>query len=156
MSVTHEANAVHIHENNAIDFVEVINRAYEIGDMINASYELQQYINCKQEMENDKEAQRLIQQFHRVKDKFHECERFGHYHPDYHKALEEVQRFQEVLEQNETIRRFKQAEHAVDTLLYEVSKTIAYAVSEDIKVPSNQVVETVGCSAGGRCSGNCG
>ena len=52
--------------------------------------------------------------------------------------------------------KFKEAEEKLDELLHDVSKTIAHAVSESIKVPSNKILpDTGGCSSGGSCSGKC-
>ena len=59
----------------------------------------------------------------------------------------------------ESIRRYKEAEDAVDTLLYDVSVMIAGSVSPSIKVPSNNPMPTGGCGGGGSCScgsGGCG
>lgn len=143
-------------ETRTLDTVAILQIACEIGDMINASREVHEYLRWKHEIEQDERIQRLIEQFDKAKQKFKECERFGHYHPDYHRALEETRRFERQLEQFEAVRKFKQAEDALDDLLYTVSLTIARAVSDDIKVPSNDPLPTVGCGSGGRCSGNCG
>ena len=77
-------------ETRTLDTVAILQKACEIGDMINASRELHEYLRWKEEVENDDEIQRLIKQFDRAKQKFKECERFGHFHPDYHRALEET------------------------------------------------------------------
>ncbi|WJH33204.1 YlbF family regulator [Paenibacillus aurantius] len=144
-----------IKEAAALDMSSVLLQAYELGDLINSSAEMADYLYWKERVQKDEEAQKLIAGFARLKEKFEECERFGHFHPDYHKALEEVQRWQEKMEECEALRRYQQAEGAVDNLLFTISKTIAHAVSDTIKVPSNNPgVESGGCSSGG-CSGNC-
>lgn len=140
-----------------LDMSAVLLGAYELGDMIKASAEAAEYIFWKREMEEDEAAQALIRKLAGKKELFAECQRFGHFHPNYHKALDEMKKVQEELDAVESVRRFKEAEERLDDLLYEVSKTIAAAVSETIKVPSNKLLpEGGGCSSGGGCSGKCG
>lgn|SRR5690625_1480513 len=144
-----------------LDTSQVLMGAYEIGDMINASRELQQYLYWKEKMSSDRAAQQGIRTFQRKKDMFEECERFGHFHPDYHKSLEQVHEAEVMLEKIESIRRYKQAETELDDLLIAVAETIAHSISEDIKVPSNDPLPAGDCSSGncgsgGGCSGNCG
>jgi cell fate (sporulation/competence/biofilm development) regulator YlbF (YheA/YmcA/DUF963 family) len=146
----------------ALDMSTILLQSYDLADMINASAEVADYLYWKNQMAEDTDAKILIREFARKKDLFEECERFGHFHPDYHAALEQVQRFQEQMDANTVISRYRNAEEKVDELLYLVSKTIAEAVSESIKVPSNQLApeggncSTGSCSSGGSCSGGCG
>ena len=103
------------------------------------------------------EAQALIREFAKAKERFAECERYGRFHPDYNEALDQVYAWERRLNEVECIRRFKAAEEALDRLLYEVSLTLARAVSDTIKVPDNDP-NPKGCGNGGRCScsGGCG
>jgi cell fate (sporulation/competence/biofilm development) regulator YlbF (YheA/YmcA/DUF963 family) len=106
-------------------------------------------------VERDSVIQSAVAAFAKAKLMFEDCERFGHFHPDYHAALEIVNKAQEKLDAFEAVRRFKEAEARLDDLLFSVSETIAHAVSETIKVPSNNPLPTGGsCSTGG-CSGGC-
>ncbi|MFD0867627.1 Protein of uncharacterised function (DUF964) [Chlamydia abortus] len=148
-------------EAEALDMSALLIQAYELGDWINASEDMAGYLYWKERLAEDSEAQQLIRQFKEKKRKFEECERFGHFHPDYHAALEEVQAAQEQMDKNEAIRAFKDAEAKLDQLLLSISETIAYSVSETIKVPSNNPLPVSGCGSGGcgsggSCSGNCG
>jgi cell fate (sporulation/competence/biofilm development) regulator YlbF (YheA/YmcA/DUF963 family) len=148
-------------EAQAIDMSAILLQAYELGDWINASAEVSEYLQSKHEMENDPEVKEIIRLFNIKKQLFEECERFGHFHPDYHSAMEQVQAIQQKMEQNAVWSRFNQAEHQLDDLLYTVSKTIAHSVSMTIKVPSNVMqpdngCSSGGCSTGGGCSGKCG
>ncbi|WP_409341092.1 YlbF family regulator [Paenibacillus sp. MBLB4367] len=151
-----------IMEAEAIDMAGVLMQAYELGDLINGSSEVSQYLYWKQKVEQDEEVKRLVRLFAKKKELFEECERFGHFHPDYHAAMDEVKRVQAQLDAMESVRQFKDAEERVDDLLYQISKTIAHAVSESVKVPSNNPLadgggcSSGGCSSGGSCSGNCG
>ncbi|RAV19931.1 YlbF family regulator [Paenibacillus contaminans] len=149
-------------EAEAIDMAGVLMHAYELGDLINGSAEVSQYLYWKRKVEQDEEVKRLVRLFAKKKELFEECERFGHFHPDYHAAMDEVKRVQAQLDGMEAVRQFKEAEERVDDLLYQISKTIAHAVSETVKVPSNNPLAdgggcgSGGCSSGGSCSGNCG
>ncbi|QGQ96956.1 YlbF family regulator [Paenibacillus psychroresistens] len=148
-------------EANALDMSTILLQAYELGDWINGSVEVAEYLQAKHEMEHDNSVKEIIRSFAKKKELFEECERFGHFHPDYNSAMEQVQKVQEQMEQNQVWSRFNQAEHQLDDLLYTVSKTIAHSVSMTIKVPSNVMqpdngCSSGGCSTGGGCSGKCG
>jgi cell fate (sporulation/competence/biofilm development) regulator YlbF (YheA/YmcA/DUF963 family) len=148
-------------EAEALDMSAVLLQAYELGDWINASVEVHEYLQSKHVMENDPEVRSILCSFAAQKQLFEECERFGHFHPDYHSALEQVQTVQQKMEQNPLWSRFTLAEQQLDDLLYTVSKTIAHSVSMTIKVPSNVLqaddgCSSGGCSTGGGCRGKCG
>jgi cell fate (sporulation/competence/biofilm development) regulator YlbF (YheA/YmcA/DUF963 family) len=144
-------------EQKALDTATVLMEASDLGDWINHSAEMANYLFWKDAVSNHPEVPELVAKLDRQKELFEECQRFGHFHPEYHKAMEAVQRIQHELEQIEPVARYKEAEHALDELLYDVSKTIAHAVSETIKVPSNNPLpHEGGCSTGGSCSGGCG
>ncbi|WP_438446736.1 YlbF family regulator [Gorillibacterium sp. sgz5001074] len=144
-------------ERTALDMSALLLGAYELGDMILASGEAADYLQWKKAMAEDPAAQELIRKLQKQKDLFEECQRFGHFHPEYHKAMDAVRAVQEELDGVESVRRFKEAEERLDDLLYEVSETIARSVSDSIKVPTNKLLpESGGCSSGGSCSGKCG
>lgn len=134
-----------------LDMAQVLLMAYELGDMINQSYEVDEYLRWKRKVESAPEIQEKIRHLARKKELFAECERFGHFHPEYHRALDEVKEAERELDQFEAVRKYKEAEQALDDLLYDMSKTIAHAVSESIKVPSNHPLPVKGCGSGGAC-----
>lgn len=140
-------------QHEVVDMAALLTHAYELGDMIKDSAEVANYLYWKVRVESHQEAQQMIKEFARKKEAFTETERFGHFHPDYHKAKAEVREAELQLDQIEEIRMFKQAESALDEMLYELSESIAHAVSDTIKVPSNQLKPSGGCGNG--CSGSC-
>ncbi len=143
-----------IHE---LDMSQIIMHAYDIGELINSSADIAAYLYWKQQKEQCEELALIQKEFDRKKQTFEECERFGHYHPDYHKALNEVNVIQEKLVRVEAYQKFIEAENRLDDLLFMISQLIAHSVSDTIKVPSNQVLaHSGGCSSGGSCSGKCG
>jgi len=147
-----------IKESTALDIVTLLQASYELGEMLNASKEMAEYLYWKSVVQQDEEAKRWIAKLQQQKDRFEECQRFGHFHPEYHAALEQVRQVQEKLDAIPSIQRFKQAEDRLDELLYEVSKLIAHSVSESVKVPTDRLVSGRGCGScgnGGSCGG-CG
>lgn len=148
-----------IKESTALDIVTLLQAAYELGEMLNASKEMADYLYWKSVVRQDEEAQRWVAELQKQKDRFEECQRFGHFHPEYHAALEQVRQVQEKLDAIPSVQRYKQAEDRLDELLYEVSKLIAHSVSESVKVPTDRLVSAGrgcgSCGNGGSCGG-CG
>ncbi|SFL48087.1 Cell fate regulator YlbF, YheA/YmcA/DUF963 family (controls sporulation, competence, biofilm development) [Paenibacillus sp. 1_12] len=148
-------------EAQTLDMSAILMQAYDLGDMIKSSAETAEFLYWKQRIDQDTEVSGLVRQFDKKKELFEECQRFGHFHPDYHAALGQVQEIQNQLDSLESVRRFKLAEEKLDNLLYSVSQTIAHSVSDTIKVPSNDPLASGGscstgsCSTGGSCSGGC-
>jgi cell fate (sporulation/competence/biofilm development) regulator YlbF (YheA/YmcA/DUF963 family) len=143
------------------DLVQLMSRAYELGDWIKQSAFTAEYTYWKDQVGRSEEARTLAKQFAKAKEKFEECERFGHFHPDYNAALEEVYEIQNRLDSIESVRRFKAAESSLDELFYDISKTLATAVSGTIKVPDHDPnPKGSGCGSGGCSScgngGSCG
>jgi len=146
-------------ETVALDMASLLLSAYDIGDSIIQSAEVAEYLYWKSAVEQDQEVKTLSKHFAKAKELFEECQRFGRFHPDYHAAKDKVKQIEQEMNAIECVRSFKQAEEAVDDLLYEVSRTIAQSVSENIKVPSNEKSAGGGCGSGGSCgcgSGGCG
>ncbi|MDG0871325.1 YlbF family regulator [Paenibacillus thiaminolyticus] len=139
---------------SVVDMTVLLTNAYQLGDMINQSVEVAEYLYWKERMEQNAEVDRLVREFARKKELFEETERFGHFHPDYHRAKDEVMAVQAQLDAIDEVSRFKQAEKALDELLHGLSEVIAHAVSDTIKVPGNDPLPSKGCGSGG-CSGGC-
>ncbi len=143
-----------IETTESIDMAELIMESHVLSEMINQSREVAAYLAAKKQMEQDRETQELLALFEKKKAAFEDVQRFGKYHPDYDKVSTEVRQLKRSLEMLDTVQAFKRAEDALDALLYQVSRTIADAVSDTIKVPSNNpFLETKagGCGTGGSC-----
>jgi len=143
----------------SLDMAGLLLEAYELGDWINNSAETADYLYWKNVVSADEAASKLSGKLAKAKERFAECERFGRFHPNYHEAKDALEDVQRELDGLESVSRFKAAERALDELLYEVSKTIAAAVSDSIKVPGNDPLPKSGCGGGGSCgcgSGGCG
>ncbi|GGN96052.1 YlbF family regulator [Saccharibacillus kuerlensis] len=140
-----------VSEIETVDMARVLMSAYELGDMINGSVEVADYLYWRERMQEHPEVRRLMDKLNAKKELFEETQRFGHFHPNYHAAKEEVELTQREMEQIEAVARFKAAEIALDELLFEMSETIAYSVSSSIKVPGNDHLPKKGCGSGGSC-----
>ncbi|NGQ94756.1 YlbF family regulator [Brevibacillus sp. SYP-B805] len=137
-----------------VDMAELVTEAHELSRMINQSREVEAYLAAKEQMAQDPEAQRLLAMFQKKKAEYEDVQRFGKYHPDYDRVSTEVRQLKRSLEMLDTVQAFKRAEDALDTLLYQVSRMIADAVSPSIKVPSNNPfleAKAGGCGTGGSC-----
>ncbi|MEK3904128.1 MULTISPECIES: YlbF family regulator [unclassified Paenibacillus] len=139
-------------ELNTVDMAEVLTYAYELGDMINQSAEVSDYLYWKGQVDNHPEIQAMIKRLQSKKELFEETQRFGHFHPNYHSAKDEVEAVERELEQFEAVVRFKNAEKTLDDILHSMSEAIAFSVSDSIKVPSNDPSPKGGCGSGGKCS----
>ncbi|WNC17085.1 YlbF family regulator [Brevibacillus brevis] len=136
------------------DITQLLLESHELSTMINQSREVSDYLLAKRRMEADVEAQRLLALFEKKKEQYEDVQRFGKYHPDYDHISKEVRELKRTIELMDSVQAFKRAEDALDELLYQVSRTIADAVSETIKVPSNNPfleVHSSGCGTGGSC-----
>jgi cell fate (sporulation/competence/biofilm development) regulator YlbF (YheA/YmcA/DUF963 family) len=142
-----------VSESHTVDMAEVLNYAYELGDMINNSSAVSDYLYWKRRVEEDTEVQVLVKKLSSKRELFEETQRFGHFHPNYHEAKDKVLEVEQELEQYEAVANFKAAEQELDDILHQLSQTIAFAVSETIKVPSNDPnPSSGGCGGGGKCS----
>lgn len=140
-------------ELKTVDMAELLTYAYELGDMINNSTAVSEYLYWKRRVDEDAEIQVFVRKLAAQKELFEETERFGHFHPNYHEAKDKVAEVEKELEQFEAVRNFKAAEKELDEILHQMSETIAFAVSETIKVPSNDPNPVGGgCGSGGKCS----
>ncbi|GIO07102.1 regulatory protein YlbF [Brevibacillus reuszeri] len=138
----------------AADITQLMMESHELSSMINQSREVSEYLQAKREMELDTEVQRLLVLFEKKKEQYEDVQRFGKYHPDYNHISKEVRELKRTIELQDSVQAFKRAEDTLDELLYQVSRTIAHAVSNTIKVPSNNPfleVQGSGCGSGGSC-----
>ncbi|TGB05031.1 YlbF family regulator [Halobacillus salinus] len=140
-----------------MEIVDLLDRSEAIGEMIMNSETMQEYQQAKFALENDKEAQRLIKQFADMKEHYEDVQRFGRYHPDYSTIMKKVRSVKREMDMHERVATFKKAERQVQKLLDEISETVAFSVSEQIKVPKNGMALTdSGCSGGCGSGGSCG
>jgi cell fate (sporulation/competence/biofilm development) regulator YlbF (YheA/YmcA/DUF963 family) len=140
----------------SIDVAEYLHQAEDLAQKIVCSEVALHYLRCRKELQQDDTAQSLIRDFVKKKEAFEEVERFGQYHPDYHTVKQEMREKKRELDMLDTVANFKKAERALEDLLNEISKILAFSVSEEIKVPTgNPFWDQLGCGGSG-CGGSCG
>lgn len=136
-----------------LEGVSLLDEADHLAEMVTDSETAEHYQACKYTLQHDEAAQELIRRFAKLKDKHEEVQRFGRYHPEFKTVTSEVRDLKRELDLNDTIAAFQKAEQEMEDLLNELSQTIAYSVSPQIKVPSgNPFFDKMGgCGAGGAC-----
>ncbi len=118
-----------------LDMSTILLQAYQLADEINESHEVKEYLNAKHKLDQDPEAQKLIQEFNKAKSKFEEARRFGRYHPDYQETKEQAMALVKKVQEYPSVHACLEKEKRLDQLLHQVSLTIAHSVSKSVKVP---------------------
>ncbi len=138
--------------------VQLLDGAEHIGKMILQSDVVEHYRQCLYTFRQDQEAQALVAEFVKMKERYEEVQRFGRYHPDYKTVTKQTRELKRSVDLHETVIEFKKAENAVQKLLDEVSVILGYSISEQIKVPTGNPFFDTGSSCGGGCGsgGSCG
>lgn len=139
------------------EHIEILDKVDDVIYKIIHSEVMDEYIRASNHLENDREAQQLINQFNDVKELYEDVERFGRYHPDYSDIMRKVRSTKRKMDLNETVATFKKAERNIQSFLDEISETIAHSVSDKIIVPkdnllSDNLCATGGCGSGGSCN----
>ncbi|MCP8616631.1 YlbF family regulator [Salirhabdus salicampi] len=137
-----------------LEIVDILDNAEHISQMIIQSEEMKNFQEAKQRLHEDKEAQRKIAAFQRIKDHYEDVQRFGRYHPDYSNIMKEVRLKKREMDMDDSVATFKRAETELQALLDDVSSIIGKSVSPYIKVPRDGAVFTdsgCGCGSGGSC-----
>ncbi|WP_284140922.1 MULTISPECIES: YlbF family regulator [unclassified Virgibacillus] len=137
-----------------LEFVDVLDRAEQLGKMVMQSEEMKAYKNARRDMDGDIETQKLITAFNNIKGDYEDIQRFGRYHPDYNEIMKKVRAAKRAVDMNDKVAAFKVTERNLQRLLDELSQIIALGVSEQIKVPIDGAALTdsgCGCGSGGGC-----
>lgn len=136
----------------------ILDEADELSAMILSSEQAQKLRNAYNDVYSNEKLVQQIQAFTRMKEQYEDVQRFGKYHPDYHKIMKEIRQQKRQLDLNELVANLKFAENDFQDLLDEISLIIGKSVSEAVKVPvsnpffaSNSSCGT-GCGSGGSCS----
>ena len=138
-----------------MEHIDLLEKADGIVDMLVASEAMEHYRACKDKLAHDEEALDLIRRFTKLREQYNEVQRFGKYHPDYNDVIKAMMNIKRDLDLNDTIAAYKKAEDDLESLLNEISKSIAYAVSESIKVPTGDPFFDRGCGGGCGTGGAC-
>ncbi|WEG15007.1 YlbF family regulator [Pullulanibacillus sp. KACC 23026] len=124
--------------------------------MLRQSEPFERYKESKKRLEQDQQAISLLRRFVKLRERYDEVQRFGKYHPDYHEVIQEMMEVKRDVDLNDIIAEYKQAEAELESLLNDISLSIAGAVSPSIKVPTGDPFFDRGCSGGCSTGGACG
>lgn len=139
--------------------VLLLDEADELAKMILQSDMIENYQISLYKLRSNKESQRKISTFIRMKDRYDEVQRFGKYHPDYKVVMGQIRDVKREMDLDDNVAEFKRAENDLQNLLDEVSMIVGKSVSIHIKVPTGNPFfdSSSGCSSGGCGSGgSCG
>ncbi|MGV3487828.1 MAG: YlbF family regulator [Tuberibacillus sp.] len=140
----------------AIEHLTLFDHADTLVEMLSESDAVAKYRACKDKLARDEEAKALIKRFTDLREKYNEVQRFGKYHPEFDSVIRQMMDVKRDLDLNDTIAAYKKAEEDVETLLTEISRSIAMAVSPSIKVPTGDPFFDRGCGGGCGTGGACG
>lgn len=132
-----------------LEHIDILDQSDIVSNLIKNSTELNIYKEREHILQTNQEAQNLIKDFNKIKEKYDEAQRFGTYHPDYNKIMKQVRSTKRKMDMNEHVAAFKIAERNLQNLLDEVSKIIATSVSSSIMVPEDGMLAASGCASGG-------
>lgn len=140
-----------------LEHVQILDRTEQLISMIMQSDTMHDYIYKRNALNEDEEAQELIQSFNRLKSHYEDVQRFGRYHPDYNQIMRDVRSAKRKMDMHESVAAFKIAERQLQKLLDEISEQIAASASDQIMVPKDGAAWTDtgcagGCGSGGACS----
>lgn len=138
--------------------VILLEEAEELAKMVLQSVAAEEYRLRLNKLKTDKETQRKIRAFVKLKELYEEVQRFGKYHPDYKKVTEEIRDAKRTMDLDENVYLFKKAENELQGLLDEIAVIIGHSVSEHIKVPTgNPFFDSLsGCGGGCGTGSSCG
>ncbi|ASS91674.1 MAG: YlbF family regulator [Bacillaceae bacterium] len=139
----------------SMESVLLLDEAEALAKMITESELAIEYRRSLYNLQNDQEAQTIIQKFVKIKEQYEDVMRFGKYHPDYNRIKSEMREIKRELDLNDKVAAFKKAEKEIQKLLDEISMYIGRAVSTAIKVPTGnpyfEMMPSCGCASGGAC-----
>jgi len=135
----------------------ILDEADALSSMILNSELVHNYRKAHHAVYSDQVLVEKIAAFNRMKEQYEDVQRFGKYHPDYHKITKEIRKQKRELDLNEKVANLRLVENQLQDMLDEISLIIGKSVSEAVKVPvSNPFFETAchsgGCGSGGKCS----
>lgn len=139
------------------EWLDIIEQSEELAEMILASDVLSDYRSAHEAVYGDPSLVRQIRKFSDLKEQYEEVQRFGRYHPDYSRVMKTIRLDKRALDMNEKVAALRLAENDVQYLLDEISALVARAVSESVKLPSDNTFVTEegcggSCGSGGGCS----
>jgi cell fate (sporulation/competence/biofilm development) regulator YlbF (YheA/YmcA/DUF963 family) len=141
-----------------IERLEIQESAENLASQILQSDVAEEYRRCLYKLQSDKDTQRKVLEFNKMKELYEEVQRFGRYHPDYKRVMKEIRELKRDMDMDENVADFRRAEKDLQNLLDQVSVLIGRSVSENVKVPTGNPFFDSASACGGGCGsgGSCG
>src|SRR5699024_10578172 len=117
-----------------LEHIDILDQSDIVSNLIKNSNELNIYKEREHILQINQEAQNLIKDFNKIKERYDEAQRFGTYHPDYNKIMKKVRSTKRKMNMNENVFTFKKYEINLIILLVEVIKIISSTVIYSIMV----------------------
>src|SRR5690625_8039234 len=88
-----------------MEYVDILDRSEHLGKMVLQSDVMQAYVNTRRQLDEDKEAQQLIQAFINIKEHYEDVQRFGRYHPDFNEIMKKVRTTKRAMDMHDKVAR---------------------------------------------------
>ncbi|MCU5745688.1 YlbF family regulator [Staphylococcus sp. SQ8-PEA] len=134
--------------------LKVLDQIEALTDMILESRIYHEFKVAEQKLNHDAEAHLLYQAFLKAKDQYDDVQRFGKYHPDYQQIMLETRKRKRAYEMVPCVIDYKKKETELQSLIDQIIATIAYSVSEHVKIEAGNPFfqyDKGGCASGGSC-----
>lgn len=138
--------------------IQLLDASDELSEAILHSETLENYYEKYRTLKSSSTSMDKIYKFNALKELYEEVQRFGRYHPDYSRVMNEIRETKRDMDMDPNVAQFRVAENELQQLLDEVSSLIGHAVSENVKIPTgnpffdSQSGCSGGCGSGGGCS----
>src|SRR5699024_11163344 len=83
-----------------LEHIDILDQSDIVSNLIKNSNELNIYKEREHILKTNQEAQNLIKDFNKIKERYDEAQRFGTYHPDYNKIMKQVRSTKREKEKN--------------------------------------------------------
>lgn len=115
---------------------ELLQKTYDLVDEIKSTDSYKRMVELAFIIRENKDIITLIDAFKKQKEKYEEASKYGKYHPDLKEIQINLKQTKENLYNNDIIKEYKDCEKQIQSILNNVSKEIAQAVSSKIKHPN--------------------
>lgn len=141
---------------NTSETIEILDQIDIINEKIKNSEPYINFVKQTAILEQDKNAQKLIDIFRQLKVDFEEVSRFGKYHPDFSEKRRNLNNAKKSLDMNESVIEFRRAEYQLQAMLDEVLYEAGICISQHVNIVSSNPFFSVGSGGGCSTGGSCG
>lgn len=141
---------------NTSETIEILDQIDIINDKIKNSEPYVNFVKQSIILEQDKNAQELVDAFNHLKMDFEEVSRFGKYHPDFSEKRRALNKAKKSLDMNESVIEYRRAEYQLQAMLDEVLYEAGICISQHVNIVSSNPFFAVGSGGGCSTGSSCG